>query len=68
MHIPLDASLKICKMAVMEHFFRLVDHLPEPRTEHARACMERIRAILSKPVGEPPVQEREPGEDREEEI
>ena len=52
----------------MKHLSYLVPHLPTPKSGHAKACMERIKAILAKPQPQPepePV-ERIPGEDREE--
>ena len=49
----------------MKHFYRLLPHLPQPVTPHAKACMEKIRAILSRAPAEKQV-ERIPGEDREE--
>ena len=48
----------------MENFSRLVPHLPQPATPYAKACMEKIKAMLAKPEPEPI--ERQPGEDREE--
>ena len=48
----------------MKQFSYLVPHLPQAPTPHAKACLEKIKAMLAKPEPEPV--EREPGQDDEE--
>lgn len=50
----------------MKHSSYLVPEFPRPATPHAKACMEKIREILSRPSAFKKIEDRQPGEDLEE--